>query len=78
MCEWPKTTASASGKARRIRARRPRAAPGVMDHADRQPVEVDLDPLRQPPAQRRLVDVAMNGDEGRPDRGDLLVGLLAA
>ena len=51
MCEWPKTTACASGKRVRIRCRRPRAAPASWIIAIRTPSRCELEARGQAPAK---------------------------
>lgn len=48
------------------------AGPRVVNQADPVAAEGELGPLRQPLAQRRLVDVAMDGDDRRSKPLELL------
>ena len=67
-CEWPKTTASASGKRRRSRASRPVGRPAVVRHDDPRAAGLDDPHGGQPHAQRGLVDVAVHGVHRRAER----------
>ena len=67
-CEWPNTTASASGKRRRRRASRPVGRPAVVGHHDPRALRLDDAHRRQPQAHLRLVDVAVHRVDRRPER----------
>ena len=68
MWEWPKTTASASGKRRRKPLERPVGGPGVVHHGD--PRAVGLDDALAPaaPPESALVDVPVHAATGGPRR----------
>jgi RNA polymerase sigma factor (sigma-70 family) len=51
------------------------ARTGIVDQPDPHPGDVGLPPLGQTVPQLGIVDVAVDSDERRADRGDLLVGL---
>ena len=65
MCEWPKTTASASGKRRRIRARRPAAGPASWSIAIRTPPRA-TGALRQHVPEHRIVRLPNTAWTGGP------------
>ena len=67
-------TTSASGKARRIRFRRPWLRAGVVDQADSHRANLDRRRRRQALGDPRLVDVAVDRAHRRAERGDLLEG----
>ena len=68
MCEWPKTTASASGKRRPQPVEPARRRAGVVDHRDAAPAASTIELVRaRRVGERRLVDVAEHRAHRRAD-----------
>ena len=73
MCEWPKTTASASGKRLRIRSSLPPRGTGVVDHPDARARGLDHPRLGgQAPPSAAVVHVAVTPASGGPIRSQLV------
>ena len=68
----PYTTASASGKRAAKRVSRPARRPGHVQHPDLHLLDLDHAAFGQKPPQLRLVGVAVNREQRRPERLQLL------
>ena len=71
MWEWPKTTASASGKRARMRARRPSAGPASWSIAMRAPPAIDEPRRGQLRAHLVVVHVALDPLDRRAQRAQI-------